>query len=198
MKGCYGFTTVRVSWVVVMLVHFLQVGFGKGPPSKCLWVDGVDPTMSDSQVEKHFSRYGTIVNIGFDRQRCTVVVAYNSVDTAKEAMLDLRGTIIGKTRVRVLVRMTIKEFLLLLLLGHLCRLTSVAKKQVWHSFKHWNKETLMDQIFHLDLTRGFHLALDEVASTHMADSFTVVTNRWIMGITLLWRGVAEEGTIWIT
>ena len=60
--------------------------------------------MSDPQVEKHFSNYGTLINIGFDRQRCTVVVVYTSVETAKEAMLDLRGTIIGKTRVRVLVR----------------------------------------------------------------------------------------------
>ena len=97
------------------LAYSQQVGFGKGPPSKSLWVDGVDPTMSDSQVEKHFSRYGTVVNIGFDRQRCTVVAAYNSVEIAKEAMLDLRGTIIGKTRVRVLVRMVCSDFLVLLL-----------------------------------------------------------------------------------
>ena len=81
-----------------------QVGFGKGTPSKSLWVDGVDPTMTDAQVEKHFSNYGTLINIGFDRQRCTVVVVYTNIETAKEAMLDLRGTIIGKTRVRVLVR----------------------------------------------------------------------------------------------
>lgn len=60
--------------------------------------------MTDAQVEKHFSNYGTLINIGFDRQRCTVVVVYTNVETAKEAMLDLRGTIIGKTRVRVLVR----------------------------------------------------------------------------------------------
>ena len=92
-----------------------QVGFGKGPPSKSLWVDGVDPTMGDSQVEKHFSRYGTVINIGFDRQRCTVVVAYSSVEIAKEAMMDLRGTIIGKTRVRVLVRIINSNLLLFLL-----------------------------------------------------------------------------------
>lgn len=87
----------------------IKVGFGKGTPSKSLWVDGVDPTMSDAQVEKHFSNYGTLINIGFDRQRCTVVVVYTNVETAKEAMLDLRGTIIGKTRVRVLVDFCSKE-----------------------------------------------------------------------------------------
>jgi len=56
----------------------------------------------------------------------------------------------------------------------------------------------MDQTFLLDLTLGYHLVLDEEALIPMADSFTVDINKWNMGITLLWRGVVGEVTIWIT
>ncbi len=37
-----------------------QVGFGKGTPSKTLWVDGIDTVMSEAQMERHLSKYGTV------------------------------------------------------------------------------------------------------------------------------------------
>lgn len=38
----------------------MQVGFGKGTPSKMLWVDGIDPDMSESSLERTMSKYGKV------------------------------------------------------------------------------------------------------------------------------------------
>lgn len=38
----------------------LQVGFGKGTASKQVWIDGIDPAMSESQLERHLSKYGRV------------------------------------------------------------------------------------------------------------------------------------------
>ena len=38
----------------------LQVGFGKGTPSKLLWVDGIDPDMSESAFERALGKYGKV------------------------------------------------------------------------------------------------------------------------------------------
>ena len=48
--------------VVVMLKppSTVQVGFGKGTPSKMLWVDGVDPNMLESTLERTMSKYGKV------------------------------------------------------------------------------------------------------------------------------------------
>lgn len=37
-----------------------QVGFGKGTASKQLWLDGIDPTMPESQLERQLSKYGRV------------------------------------------------------------------------------------------------------------------------------------------
>jgi hypothetical protein len=37
-----------------------QVGFGKGTPSKMLWVDGIDPDMSESVLERALGKYGKV------------------------------------------------------------------------------------------------------------------------------------------
>ena len=42
------------------LMFYVQVGFGKGTASKQLWIDGIDPTMSEAQLERHMSKYGQV------------------------------------------------------------------------------------------------------------------------------------------
>ena len=37
-----------------------QVGFGKGTPSKQLWIDGIDPVMSEAQLERQLAKYGRV------------------------------------------------------------------------------------------------------------------------------------------
>ena len=44
-------------YVIAMSV---QVGFGKGTPSKMLWVDGIDPDMSESALERSMTKYGKV------------------------------------------------------------------------------------------------------------------------------------------
>jgi len=39
---------------------FFQVGFGKGTASKQVWLDGVDPGISESQLERQLSKYGKV------------------------------------------------------------------------------------------------------------------------------------------
>ena len=36
------------------------MGFGKGTPSKMLWVDGIDPDMSETVLERNMSKYGKV------------------------------------------------------------------------------------------------------------------------------------------
>ena len=38
----------------------LQVGFGKGTPSKMLWVDGIDPDMPESSLDRAMAKYGKV------------------------------------------------------------------------------------------------------------------------------------------
>ena len=68
-----------------------------------LWVDGVDPSLSESQLEKHFSKYGNVVRMGFDRQGRTAMVQYETVDEAKEALGEIKGGYIGNNRSRIMV-----------------------------------------------------------------------------------------------
>ena len=37
-----------------------QVGFGKGTPSKTLWVDGIDPNTAEPQLERHMAKHGRV------------------------------------------------------------------------------------------------------------------------------------------
>ena len=37
-----------------------QVGFGKGTPSKTLWVDGINPNMGEPHLERHMSKFGRV------------------------------------------------------------------------------------------------------------------------------------------
>lgn len=98
-----------------------QVGFGKGTASKQLWIDGIDPTISESQLERHLTKYGKvcagysiitvghidllaqILRLGMDRQRACAMVQYDSMDSAKEALNAVKGTYIKNSR-KLMVR----------------------------------------------------------------------------------------------
>ncbi|CAI8054149.1 Msx2-interacting protein [Geodia barretti] len=78
--------------------HSIRVGFGKGTPSKMLWVDGIDADMSESVLERALGKYGKVVRLGIDRQRSSAMVQYESIDAAKEALSGVKGTFIGNSR----------------------------------------------------------------------------------------------------
>ena len=81
----------------------IKVGFGKGTPSRLLWVDGVDPMLSETQLEKHFSQFGKVLRLGVDRSSYTAMVQYDTVDDAKEAMEAVKGGYIGNSRSKIMV-----------------------------------------------------------------------------------------------
>ena len=43
-----------------------------------------------------------VVRLGIDRQRCSAMVQYESIDVAKEALSGVKGTFIGNSR-RIMV-----------------------------------------------------------------------------------------------
>ena len=81
----------------------IKVGFGKGTPSRLLWVDGVDPMLSEAQLEKHFAQFGKVLRLGVDRSSYTALVQYDTVDDAKEAMEAAKGDCIGNSRSKIMV-----------------------------------------------------------------------------------------------
>ena len=36
------------------------MGFGKGTASKQLWIDGIDPTVTEAQMERSLGKYGRV------------------------------------------------------------------------------------------------------------------------------------------
>ena len=47
--------------------------------------------------------YMQVVRVGIDRQRCSAMVQFESIETAKEALNGVKGTYIGNSR-RIMVR----------------------------------------------------------------------------------------------
>ena len=46
-----------------MLTLSIQVGFGKGTASKQVWLDGIDPNITEPQLERNVSKYGKVRGI---------------------------------------------------------------------------------------------------------------------------------------
>lgn len=87
------------------MIFHVQVGYGKGTPSKVLWVDCIDPSLSEQQLEKHFAKQGRVARFGFDQFSGTAMVQYDTIEDAKEALGRIKGTTIGNSRMRVMVRL---------------------------------------------------------------------------------------------
>ena len=93
-------------YVHTMLSCFIiptQVGFGKGSPSKAIWLDGIDPHTSEVSLERLCSKYGEVMRLNLDRHKCSALVVYDNIDVAKDAVTSLNGTYVGKSKVRAIV-----------------------------------------------------------------------------------------------
>ena len=60
----------------MLITLLVQVGFGKGTPSKMLWVDGIDPDMSESVLERSMTKYGKVLQSQAYLHVCIVCI-YN-------------------------------------------------------------------------------------------------------------------------
>ena len=66
-------------------------------------MDGVDPSLSETQLEKYFSKYGKVVRLGVDRQTYTAMVQFETMEEAKEALGGVKGSIIGNNHPKIMV-----------------------------------------------------------------------------------------------
>ena len=82
--------------------HF-QVGFGKGTVSKVLWIDCIDHSVTEHQLEKYFAKYGRVTRIGYDHYGGTAIVQFDTIEEAKEALVKVKGTTIGTSGRKIMV-----------------------------------------------------------------------------------------------
>ena len=57
----------------------IKLGFGKCMPSRCVWLDGVADSVSESLLHDQFSIYGNVNYFIIDRKRGQALVFYETV-----------------------------------------------------------------------------------------------------------------------
>lgn len=63
----------------------------------------MDSSLTEKQLEKHFSKYGRVTRIGFDKYTGTAMIQYETLDEARDALGHLKGTTIGGSRKKIMV-----------------------------------------------------------------------------------------------
>lgn len=79
----------------------VQVGFGKVAAINTIWVGGVTASLSEQQIERHFSRYGHVTRVVVDRLRGQALVSFDGVESASIAQAEMKGRTMFGRRVRV-------------------------------------------------------------------------------------------------
>ncbi|XP_017471374.1 PREDICTED: protein split ends-like isoform X2 [Rhagoletis zephyria] len=79
----------------------IKLGFGKSMPTNCVWIDGVTEKISESLLQSHFSRYGTVTKVILDRTRHLALVLYDQIQHAQTAVKEMRGATLRGRRLQV-------------------------------------------------------------------------------------------------
>ncbi|CAD6998331.1 unnamed protein product [Ceratitis capitata] len=79
----------------------IKLGFGKSMPTNCVWIDGVTEKISESLLQSHFSRYGTVTKVMVDRLRQLALVLYDQIQYAQTAVKEMRGATLRGRRLQV-------------------------------------------------------------------------------------------------
>lgn len=79
----------------------IKLGFGKSMPTNCVWIDGVTEKISESLLQSHFSRYGTVTKVIVDRLRHLSLVLYDQIQYAQTAVKEMRGATLRGRRLQV-------------------------------------------------------------------------------------------------
>ncbi|XP_054742082.1 protein split ends isoform X3 [Anastrepha obliqua] len=79
----------------------IKLGFGKSMPTNCVWIDGVTEKISESLLQSHFSRYGTVTKVIVDRMRYLALVLYDQIQYAQTAVKEMRGATLRGRRLQV-------------------------------------------------------------------------------------------------
>ncbi|KAG9466152.1 hypothetical protein GDO78_017137 [Eleutherodactylus coqui] len=79
----------------------LKLGFGKSMPSNCLWIDGLTPSVTEQDLTAHFSRYGSVLKVVYERLKGTALILYSEMEFALAALRETKREKIGGNSVQV-------------------------------------------------------------------------------------------------
>ncbi|XP_077312404.1 msx2-interacting protein isoform X5 [Lithobates pipiens] len=79
----------------------LKLGFGKSMPTNCVWIDGLPSNVTDQYLTRHFSRYGPVLKVVYDRFKGMALILYSEIEFAQAAVKETKGRKIGGTIVKV-------------------------------------------------------------------------------------------------
>jgi len=68
-----------------------KIGYGKPIPSSCVWIGGVGPWISKNALVREFERFGSVQRFVWPEGRDFAYIAYNNVESAKDAVEMMRG-----------------------------------------------------------------------------------------------------------
>lgn len=72
-----------------------KVGYGKATPTSKIWVGGLGPWTSITQLEREFDRFGAIKKIEYFKGDIQAYIYYESLDAAQMAVKEMRGYPLG-------------------------------------------------------------------------------------------------------
>ncbi|KAM3922559.1 msx2-interacting protein isoform 2-T2 [Leptodactylus fuscus] len=79
----------------------LKLGFGKSMPTNCVWIDGLSSSVTEQYLTRHFSRYGPVLKVVYDRFKGMALILYNEIEFAQAALKETKGRKIGGNIVKV-------------------------------------------------------------------------------------------------
>ncbi|XP_069804839.1 msx2-interacting protein isoform X2 [Dendropsophus ebraccatus] len=79
----------------------LKLGFGKSMPTNCVWIDGLSSSVTEQYLTRHFSRYGPVLKVVYDRFKGMALILYNEIEFAQAAVKETKGRKIGGNTVKV-------------------------------------------------------------------------------------------------
>ncbi|KFD55565.1 hypothetical protein M513_03617 [Trichuris suis] len=77
------------------------VGFGKPLPTPTVWIDGLQPDITEAYLTRKMNFYGAIKDVLIDRTTGQALVTYDGVEAATNAVQDMKGRTIDNQRVRI-------------------------------------------------------------------------------------------------
>lgn len=72
-----------------------KIGYGKATPTTRIWVGGLGPWTSVTQLEREFDRFGAIKKIDYTKGDIQAYILYDSIDAAQAAVKEMRGFPLG-------------------------------------------------------------------------------------------------------
>ncbi|CDW53845.1 RRM 5 and RRM 1 domain containing protein [Trichuris trichiura] len=79
----------------------VKVGFGKPLPTPTVWIDGLQPDITEAYLTRKMNFYGAIKDVLIDRTSGQALVTYDGVEAATNAVQDMKGRTIDNQRVRI-------------------------------------------------------------------------------------------------